>query len=145
MIVGVTGTSRGATIEQMRQIRRFFDERRVKILHHGDCIGVDVQTAKIAEFMGIDTVCHPPINPRARARHNSTVILPEKDYLVRNKDIVDSSDHMIVVPFEKEEILRSGTWMTYRYAKKKDVSRTIIFPDGELRTEKSNMNDVYES
>lgn len=121
----------------MRKIRCFIEDNDVKILHHGDCIGVDVQTAKIAEFMGVKTVCHPPSNPAARARHASTVILPEKEYLVRNRDIVDAVDYMIVVPFEKEEILRSGTWMTYRYAKKRDVGRTIIFPDGTSRLEKT--------
>ena len=142
MILGVTGTSRGATIEQMRKIRCFIEDNDVKILHHGDCIGVDVQTAKIAEFMGVKTVCHPPSNPAARARHASTVILPEKEYLDRNRDIVEAVDHMIVVPFEKEEILRSGTWMTYRYAKKRDVGRTIIFPDGTLRIEESTIKRV---
>lgn len=121
----------------MREIRCFIEDNDVKILHHGDCIGVDVQTAKIAEFMGVKTVCHPPSNPAARARHASTVILPEKEYLDRNRDIVDAVDYMIVVPFEKEEILRSGTWMTYRYAKKRDVDRTIIFPDGTSRLEKT--------
>ena len=126
----------------MRKIRCFIEDNDVKILHHGDCIGVDVQTAKIAEFMGVKTVCHPPSNPAARARHASTVILPEKEYLVRNRDIVEAVDHMIVVPFEKEEILRSGTWMTYRYAKKRDVGRTIIFPDGTLRIEESTIKRV---
>lgn len=126
----------------MRKIRCFIEDNDVKILHHGDCIGVDVQTAKIAEFMGVKTVCHPPSNPAARARHNSTVILPEKEYLDRNRDIVDAVDYMIVVPFEKEEILRSGTWMTYRYAKKRDVGRTIIFPDGTLRIEESTFKRV---
>lgn len=142
MILGVTGTSRGATIEQMRKIRCFIEDNDVKILHHGDCIGVDVQTAKIAEFMGVKTVCHPPSNPGARARHDSTIILPEKEYLDRNRDIVDAVDYMIVVPFEKEEILRSGTWMTYRYAKKRDVDRTIIFPDGTIRIEESTIKRV---
>lgn len=126
----------------MRKIRCFIEDNDVKILHHGDCIGVDVQTAKIAEFMGVKTVCHPPLNPSARARHNSTIILPEKEYLDRNRDIVDAVDCMIVVPFEKEEILRSGTWMTYRYAKKRDVDRTIIFPDGTLRIEESTIKRV---
>ena len=143
MILGVTGTSRGATVEQMRQIRCFIDENNVTVLHHGDCIGVDVQAAKIAEFMGVKTVCHPPLNGAARAHHKSSVILPAKEYLVRNRDIVDSADQMIVVPFEIEEILRSGTWMTYRYAKTQNVTRTLILPDGHMRVEKSSINTIF--
>ena len=57
-------------------------------------------------------------------------ILQEKEYLVRNHNIVDSTDMLIGCPKEMQEQLRSGTLATIRYAKKKNKKIIIIFPNG---------------
>jgi hypothetical protein len=51
-----------------------------------------------------------------------------KDPLKRNRDIVDAAVMLIAVPKETTEVLRSGTWTTVRYAKKKGCSVLIIPP-----------------
>ena len=47
------------------------------------------------------------------------IILKPKKYLDRNKSIVDKTDILIAFPSTNEEVIRSGTWSTIRYAKNK--------------------------
>lgn len=51
----------------------------------------------------------------------------EKPYLKRNIDIVDNTDILIGCP-SGEEIVRSGTWHTIRYAKKQNKKIMMIRP-----------------
>ena len=57
-----------------------------------------------------------------------------KDYLVRNKDIVDQSKILIACPETAYEKSRSGTWSTINYAKRKKRKILIIFPSGNINT-----------
>ena len=57
-----------------------------------------------------------------------------KPYLERNKDIVDETGLLIATP-KGEEIVRSGTWSTIRYARKNHKKIIIIMPNGNLRFE----------
>ena len=118
MNVGVTGTREGMTDEQMLDFIRILEGLPGPVtLHHGDCVGVDIEAATIAETMGFTTVSHPPTNPAHRAFHKSTTTLQPKPYLDRNHEIVDSVDLLIAVPNGPERT-RSGTWSTVRYARK---------------------------
>jgi hypothetical protein len=83
--------------------------------HHGDCIGSDEAAHQIAHDVGLRTIVHPPINPKWRAWCSGDVILPEKDFVPRNHDIVDSCMTLLALPAGPEK-LRSGTWATIRYA-----------------------------
>ena len=56
----------------------------------------------------------------------------QKDYLDRNHDIVDETELLIACPKEPEEITRSGTWATIRYARKKKKKLRIILPNGRM-------------
>jgi len=58
-----------------------------------------------------------------------------KPYLERNHNIVDESELLIACPKSKEEELRSGTWATVRYARKKGVRIILIYPDGSVSEE----------
>ena len=92
--------------------------------HHGDCKGSDEIANKIALRFGYQIVIHPPINSKYRAYcyTPNTIILKELPYLKRNKNIVNKIDLLIAMPIDpKEEILRSGTWATIRYARKKNI------------------------
>lgn len=54
-----------------------------------------------------------------RGFNKGDMLIKEKSYLNRNKDIIDQSDFLIACPQDKEqEVLRSGTWSTIRNAKK---------------------------
>ena len=116
--IGVTGSRNGMSDEQMKKYIDILSEiGEVVELHHGDCVGVDVQAAFIADEFGMRTVAHPPINESLRAFHKSDTILPAKDYLDRNRDIVDAVDILVAFPNGPPKH-RSGTWYTIRYAKK---------------------------
>lgn len=45
---------------------------------------------------------------------------------------------LIAFPPSKEEITRSGTWSTIRYARKCHKSLIIVYPDGQTITENIN-------
>ncbi len=55
--------------------------------------------------------------------------------MVRDKDIVNPAERMIAAPAGTTEELRSGTWATIRYARKKKVPLSIVWPDGTISYE----------
>lgn len=94
-------------------------------VHHGDCVGADYDFHKICSDKliekNIKIIIHPPINNKLRAycNGNNVYINDPKDYLDRNRDIVDSCKILIGCPMNKNyEDKRSGTWYTINYAKK---------------------------
>lgn len=133
---GFTGTRNGLSIEQKNNIEKLLlshientDDIEV---HHGDCIGADKDFHGICENLNlkynskINIIIHPPNKTICRAYCKSPNVLDEKDYLERNKQIVNNVDILIGCPLSKSEQLRSGTWMTIRYAKKHNKS-IILF------------------
>jgi hypothetical protein len=139
--VGFTGTQRGMTPEQKKNVlyELLSNGRRPSVAHHGDCIGADADFHYIVSRrlqVGDKIVIHPPVDPSKRAFMDRILfkckveVLVPKPYLERNHDIVDAADFMIATPGEREEQLRSGTWATIRYAKKRGVPLRIIYPDG---------------
>jgi hypothetical protein len=130
--IGFTGTKKGMKLEQLKVLEDVLTKLRSSYdfleFHHGDCKGSDAQAHDLAMNLGFKVVIHPPKNPKTRAFCKGHEIREEKDYSVRDHDIVDECDEMIVVPKLRKEELRSGTWATYRYAKKRGKSCSIIFP-----------------
>jgi hypothetical protein len=82
----------------------------------------------IGKLMGYYIVIHPPLYDNKRAFCIGDEICSKKDYLDRNRDIVDNCDLLIATPKETTEVLRSGTWSTVRYAKKIGKPIVIIEP-----------------
>lgn len=99
-----------------------------KVFHHGDCLGADAQAHGVARELGFWIVVHPPEEPRGRAFCDGDVILPEKPFLVRNRDIVDASHLVLAAPKTAEEVLRSGTWATIRYARNEEKVLRVLQP-----------------
>ncbi len=126
MIAGFTGTQHGMTDDQCSYLRKVLIDMGATRLDHGDCVGGDKQANDIARSLGIQTAGHPPINPRKRAYCKCDIWFEPKPYLERNHDIVDICQHLLVGPHQSTEILRSGTWATYRYAKAYGRPITII-------------------
>lgn len=118
--LGFTGTQSGMSDRQRYELdiflRQWYDINSE--FHHGDCVGADSEAVFIARRIGYLIHCHPPLENSKRAYESYDVIYDPKPYLDRNHDIVDSVELMLAAPKEKEEILRSGTWATVRYAKK---------------------------
>lgn len=125
--IGFTGTQTGMTPQQKDSLAFLLEEiqkqwkTRVasQFFHHGDCVGADAEAHEIALQIGFRIIIHPPSSPQKRAWCTRYVerrhMLP---YLERNRGIVDESILLIAAPKENQEILRSGTWSTVRWARK---------------------------
>lgn len=124
MKVGFTGTQQGVDANRLLRFKYFLSENAATEFHHGDCIGADEQAHTIARELGISIFIHPPFNQTKRAFCQGGTELPMKEYLARNRDIVDSTDMLIALPKTTIEQIRSGTWATIRYAR--NVNKRII-------------------
>lgn len=131
--VGFTGTQEGMTTRQKQVVGGLLRTLKPTTVHHGDCIGADADFHDLARFLvnGVVVHIHPPINKSKQANCVGDFSEPRKDYLVRNRDIVDSSSVMIGTPKGPEE-LRSGTWSTIRYSKRKKCKLYVVYPDGKI-------------
>lgn len=135
MKVGFTGTQRGMSNKQAWE---FFNQLVLLMpseFHHGDCVGSDAEAHKKARHLMARIIKHPPENKRKQAFMLADESRPYAPYLVRNKNIVNETQFLIVTPGEMEEKLRSGTWSTVRYARKLGHEIRIIFPDGSVKVE----------
>jgi hypothetical protein len=130
--LGMTGTSKkDLTVVQKDLSLEFILRVNPLRVHHGICIKADEQFHHLIErnFPHIHIIGHPPINKFKMARglvfHS---ICKSKEYLARNRDIVDSSQMLLAFPENEYESIRSGTWYTVRYARKKNIPIRIIAP-----------------
>ena len=127
MILGVTGSRHPRSDRLVLRFANFIKSNDVNVLHHGDCVGWDAQCATVASYLGVKVIAHPPNQDANRAFVESDVVLDPRDYLQRNRDIVNASEYMIAAP-DGPERTRSGTWATIRYSKKTGV-RGVIWLD----------------
>jgi hypothetical protein len=129
--LGFTGTREGLTRRQIERLIRVLTVFKPSEVHHGDCIGGDSDFHTIVRSLLFWTriIGHPPEDSSRRAHCIFDRELPPRPYLDRNHDIVDAVEMLVVCPKEMEEIVRSGTWATYRYARKWHKSTILILPE----------------
>ena len=132
--IGFTGTQDGISEERLNDIGKIIadyhaDYERVW-LHHGACLGADTQVHSKYFNKVHAVIVHPPVIqdkqgvwPIGGLEPNTYWRTPY-DYLVRNRHIVRECDVLIAAPATPNEVLRSGTWATIRYARK--IGREII-------------------
>ena len=141
MHFGMTGTQRGVTSKQLSAAVRelsVMQQAGFEWMHNGDCIGADKQIGLLWQVHHEGLLWgHPPDIDSKRAYLRFDRCENAHPYLKRNRRIVDASRVLLVFPGEMKEIDRSGTWATYRYAKRVDINRTIIYPDGSIVRETS--------
>lgn len=130
MKVGFTGTQQGMNNRQLIDFEDWVMGREIKEFHHGDCVGADADAVLIVRAIqpNAKIVSHPPVNESKRAFVESDEVLPPKEYLDRNHDIVDAVHQMVACPKGTQEERRSGTWATIRYAQRKGGLLYIIWP-----------------
>lgn len=150
MKIGFTGTQKGMTDKQKASLVAIV-YNNLKVLgnpelefHHGDCIGANEAAAllmvPIIEQLGGSLVTHPPTDDKKRAyvankcRSVINTIYPPKEYLARNEMIVYLTDFLIACPAQPTEVLRSGTWATWRFATKLGKRRVLILPSGTAQS-----------
>ena len=139
MKIGFTGTREGMSIEQRKAVKMLLNKLEtlydITELHHGDCVGADTDMHDIMVSSGRDVKIkiHPPLNDTQRAYCKGDTYFKKKEFLERDRYIVEKSNVMIATPSSKTEIKRgSGTWYTIRYAKKQKVKLYIVYPSGEI-------------
>lgn len=133
--VGFTGTREGMTPEQRVSMSKWLHWNRTRItaVHHGDCIGADAEFHALAKYLyNRWTVIHPPDKDTYRAFCKGDEYRLPAPYLVRNRAIVDEAELLLATPATFEEEIRSGTWTTIRYGRKRSKPVVVIKPDGEF-------------
>jgi hypothetical protein len=129
--IGFTGTQQGMTSAQRYSVEELLQKLGGNEFHHGDCIGADAQAHGIAYRIGYRIHIHPPVVSTKRAYcFHYDLMYTLKPYLDRNHDIVDACQVLVATPKEFDEQLRSGTWATIRYARKRGVRVFLVLPDG---------------
>jgi hypothetical protein len=137
--IGFTGTQEGITDAQVAATTRTFVELGMTRLHHGSCVGADAWSHYLARVMGVSVELHPPVNTSKMAPCEmlpGEVTHAPRPYLDRSHDIIDLSFSLVATPKEEVgETMRSGTWATVRYARKRRRPICIIRPSGEVQCE----------
>lgn len=137
MLLGMTGTRNAITEQQRDWLHKVL--RRRPELHHGACVGADEEAHDIASALHCRIVVHPPIDERLMmpawkwSQRDGIYIMPAKDYLQRNRNIVNGTEWLIAIP-DGPERDSGGTWYTVRYALSVDKPVTICYPDGSIET-----------
>lgn len=144
--IGFTGTHRGISDGQRLTLSGLLSRARdigAKFFRHGDCNGGDKEAHALAADLYYLITIHPPTDPKRRAFCAGHVILPPKPYLVRDRDMVNATEVLIACPYQDYEVLRSGTWATIRYARKKHKPIIRILRSGVIVSE--NMMQLTDS
>jgi len=123
--IGFTGTRRGMTSAQRAELTRYLGELAPVELHHGGAIGADAECHEIAQALGVPKiVVHPSILPdqsaemRLEHARSMVTVRPPTKPLRRNREIAREADVLIAAPATAEEVERSGTWSTVRFARR---------------------------
>lgn len=135
---GFSGTRRGMTAEQSATLRKVLRRLRTGCevdFHHGDCVGADEQSHRIAGELGCKRIVHPPTNNALRAFCKGEETRGPKEYHARNRDIVEEGDDLLIAcPFSATDET-GGTWHAIHHARAKKVKINVINPDGTLTVE----------
>jgi hypothetical protein len=120
LILGFTGTSRGMTQRQRATVRYLFSELMLRTLHHGICVGADVEAHREAEEIEAYIVGHPPTDQKSMFQGLKFDELRKPfGYLTRNRHIVaEGVDGLIAAPkdfVEPANLRGQGTWTTIGY------------------------------
>jgi hypothetical protein len=109
-------------------------------------VGADTEAHNLVRenFHGCKIIGHPPTKKKSYVYSICDEFREPKDYIARDKDIVDESDILFATPLQDTEILRSGTWTTVRYARKKNKRIYIIKRNGEISFELPSQQTFLE-
>jgi len=136
MMLMLTGTQKGMTNYQKRYVIKFVkywnDADIIENVRHGDCIGADAQFHNIVRRVNPDIhiIIHPCNIEKKRAFCRGAYhICNPQEPLQRNINMVNIAPIVLVTPAEREEVRRSGTWATYRYAHKIGAKVLLIPPE----------------
>lgn len=133
-IVGFTGTHHGMTPGQLARLRDYILQLAPDVFHHGMCIGADAEAHNLVRelFPHCQIIGHAGVNSNGvcptRAEVHCDLVLEPRPYLIRDKHIVNAVRCMLAAPATRDEMLRSGTWATVRYARKVNRLTYMVYP-----------------
>lgn len=136
MKIGITGTSSGMSDEQKFSFETLMEQLTPDELHEGCCIGVDSEAYIYAKERSIFTVGHPgfyaknPDDLSKRDIRQRDCMMEATNHFARNRNIVNTSDIMIGIPYKLDGI--GGTNYTINYARTKMKPIYIIHRDGKI-------------
>jgi hypothetical protein len=81
--------------------------------------------------LGWRIVCHPPKSNEQQGFYGGDEVREPRGYLQRDRQIVDETELLIVVPLQDEWQKKGGTWYTHDYAVKKGKTVKIFYPNRE--------------
>ena len=115
--IAYSGTQQGMNEAQMLALRGLIPDGAR--FHHGDCIGGDSQAHLLAIKASCEIYIHPCTIEDKRAYNSGAYrVYLARSPLLRNRVMVEATDWLIATPFQDNEVLRSGTWSTIRYAQR---------------------------
>lgn len=131
-----TGTQAGMTNEQSRNVAKALTKTRR--MFNGLCIGADEEAHEIFRLIHGEhgTVIGFPSTIQGKCVDLTVdAIHPPANPLERNRTMVDEAIRAgnplcVAAPRAMGEELRSGTWATVRYARKRNVPVFVCWPDG---------------
>ena len=128
MKIGFTGSREGMSSSQKEQFVMKLYELGPTEFHHGDCEGADGEAHDIVRefFPDVKITGHLPKSFAKRAFRECDEYKDPLPYLTRDHKIVDISEFMFGAPLTDNEIIRSGTWATIRYARKQNKPLFIL-------------------
>lgn len=130
----MSGTRNEITMAQMHTLwSEIVVRNRWSEFHHGDCVGAD-KACHDAFRLFTDTkiVIHVPLKDDLRAFCVGDEERKPLSYFARNRNIVNETDAMLIIPYTETWQPKGGTWYTHDYAKKMMKPIWIIWPDGSL-------------
>lgn len=132
--IGVTGTRDGMNKTQLTDLSALLKSKFTagSEFHHGDCVGVDVEAAKVAKELGYRIICHPPEEEKLRGYFESDEYRTPDSYFARNRDIVNDTSMLIVIPYQDSPQRKGGTWYTHNYAVKVGKPVNILYPGRQI-------------
>lgn len=133
MEIGFTGTRKGMTHEQVEEVDKLLILLQPTKAYHGDCIGADEKFHELCLLHKVPVNIFPSKLQHQRAFcQGAKKVWPVMNPLDRNRAMVNLSDLIIGTPKEDHEVIRSGTWMTLRYAEEVGIPIRVVFPDGKI-------------
>jgi hypothetical protein len=145
LTLGFTGTSKGMTMRQLKEVRNLLYS--CGTLHLGDCVGADTEAYHIAGETGIHRVGHPPSDGKARSFLDYEETRSELPYMERNLAIArEGVDGLVAAPQGWVEINRGrdgGTWSTVRRARSLGRRIWIVRPDGSVMVEAAGVSKLH--
>ena len=142
MNLGFTGSQHEPTSEQKNWLLQYVLDNSPAEFHHGCCVGSDAFAHKVAKNsldLGLEQIIlHPSIDTSREMKYTdwdyaNCIWYPRKEFLPRNRDIVNAVDKLIALPDGPEKMRGSGTWYTIHYALKQRKPVLICNPLGELQ------------